>query len=264
MKWYFYFLTGIIFLTSCKDIKLKKGNESLISTVIEKGGIKVSEVYTLDYSKARIRVFQPERQSSVSSGEENPVLFSFDIEHYNLGEQTPDLSEKLCANSPEGQHVHLILNNEPYTALYDADFDVDLPKGDYVALAFLSRSYHESLKYKSAYKLWEFSVNKEFESQIDITEPHLFYSRPKGVYKGAEAKRILLDFYLVNVDLTTDGYKVLAEINGISFILTKWVPYIIEGLPIGDNTIKLTLVDGEGHPVKSPYNPVVRYITLIE
>lgn len=262
MKIKLILISALFFLISCENRKKNVSLDTIISTVIEKGGLKVSEVYSLSFSTAKLKVKSPENNQAVL--DTHVVEFSFDISNYDLGEQTADLEEKLCANSSEGQHVHLILNNEPYTAHYESEFIKELEKGDYVALAFLSRSYHESLKNKNAYKLWEFSVGKDFESQIDVYGNHLFYSRPKGVYKGEDTKRILLDFYLVNVNLSSDGFKVKAEVNGVSFILNKWVPYIIEGLPMGETKIKLSLLDEEGHLVKSPYNPVERTITLEE
>lgn len=90
----------------------------------------------------------------------------------------------------------------------------------------------------------------------------MFYSRPKGEYKGYETKYVLLDFYLVNTELSKKGNKVIAEINGVEFIIDSWVPFIIEGLPAGESTIKLSLVDRNGDLVKTMYNPVERKIVL--
>ena len=41
----------------------------------------------------------------------------------------------------------------------------------------------------------------------------LFYSRPKAEYAGKDAKIILLDFYLVNTELSKDGNKVKAYVQ---------------------------------------------------
>jgi hypothetical protein len=70
----------------------------------------------------------------------------------------------------------------------------------------------------------------------------------------------MLDFYMINADMT--GYQVAAEINGEKHLLDQWKPYYIEGLPEGDNTIKLTLMDAEGQVVKAPNNPVSRTFKL--
>ena len=67
----------------------------------------------------------------------------------------------------------------------------------------------------------------------DLTNPMLFYSRPKGRYNGIETDAVLLDFYLVNCDLSPKGYKVLANINGTEFIITKWCGYFMEAFTNG-------------------------------
>ena len=88
----------------------------------------------------------------------------------------------------------------------------------------------------------------------------MFYSRPKGLYTGDDTKKVMLDFYLVNTDLS--AHKVEADINGQKFTIDKWQPYYMEGLPEGENKITLTLVDSTGQPVKNAFNPVTRTFTL--
>ncbi len=168
----------------------------------------------------------------------------------------------MCANSDKGQHIHLIFNNEPYIAKYEPNFTEKLKDGHYITLSFLSRSYHESLKNREAYDLRQFTVGNAKSEEVDLTQPIMFYSRPKGEYKGNEVKNVLLDFYLVNTDLSENGYKVRATINGNDFILTKWQAYIIEGLPMGESNIMLELLDKDNKLVKAPFNPVTRTITL--
>ena len=46
----------------------------------------------------------------------------------------------------------------PYSAHYDAKVDKELKEGNYALLAFLSRSYHESLKHADAAILTNFTV----------------------------------------------------------------------------------------------------------
>ena len=50
--------------------------------------------------------------------------FSFDIINYNLGEQTEDAIENGLANSAKGQHIHFIINNDPYSAHYNSNFSI--------------------------------------------------------------------------------------------------------------------------------------------
>lgn len=183
---------------------------------------------------------------------------------YTLGSQTPDAEQKMCANSAEGQHIHLILDNEPYAAKYAASFDYDVADGDHYLLAFLSRSYHESIKHATAAKVAMINVkDKSVTGQKEVTEPMLFYSRPKGTYTGKDTENVMLDFYLANVTLGTD-YKVKAEVAGETFMIDTWKPFFLKGLPMGENTVTLTLVDAQGNAVDTPLNPVSRTFTLAE
>ncbi len=189
--------------------------------------------------------------------------FKFKVSNYTLGAQTPDADAKLCANSAKGQHIHFIIDNEPYIASYSEKIAADVKDGHHVLLAFLSRSYHESLKTNKSFLVKEFNSGKGGEDNFVETDPHLFYSRPKGEYIGSkETTKILLDFYLTNCRLSDKGYRVRATVGGKEFMITKWVPYMIEGLPLGEHTVKLELLDKTGALVKSPYNPVERKFTL--
>lgn len=180
---------------------------------------------------------------------------------YKLGEQTPDAPLKQCANSAEGQHLHLIVDTEPYIAKYTSSFDQEIPDGEHYVLSFLSRSYHESLKTPAAGKALKVNVkNKNFDKTEPVQGPMLFYSRPKGLYTGDDKKKVMLDFYLVNTDL--GEYKVEADINGEKHLIDTWQPYFIEGLPDGDNTIKLSLLDKGGQLANVPLNPVTRTFQL--
>ena len=214
-----------------------------------------------DFPDAILELNTPDEKSKLKN---NIVPFSYEVKNFELKGQTADASHKDCANSKQGQHIHLILNNAPYKAKYETKFNDTLQEGHYIALSFLSRSYHESLKHREAYDLRQFTVGKAPATQVDLTKPLLFYSRPKGEYKGQEIKKVLLDFYLVNTTLGPDSNKVRATINGNKFLIDKWQPYAIEGLQPGESTIKLELVDKAGKLIEGPYNSVERKITLKE
>ncbi|MFT5265681.1 MAG: hypothetical protein ACI8YQ_004437 [Polaribacter sp.] len=182
---------------------------------------------------------------------------------YKLGMQTPDAGAKNCANSAKGQHIHLIVDNKPYAAKYEASFDYPMDHGDHYILGFLSRSYHESIKTKDAHWLKKGHIHGgALQGGKEVTEPMVFYSRPKGTYTGKLAtEKVMLDFYLANVVLGTQ-FKVKAAINGEVHMIDRWQPYYIEGMPMGENKVTLTLVDGNGEMVKTPLNPVTRTFTL--
>ncbi len=191
--------------------------------------------------------------------------FNFEVsgEGYKLGEQTPDAAAKMCANSGKGQHIHLIVGTAPYAAKYVPEFEHEVPDGEHHLLAFLSRSYHESIKTGQAYVGLKATVEGGTMTKSEpIMDPTLFYSRPKGTYVGkANTDKVMLDFYLLNANLG-DAYGVNADINGEIHKIDNWQPYYIEGLPMGENTITLTMVDKAGNKVASPINPVTRTFTL--
>ena len=183
--------------------------------------------------------------------------FLFGVEDYKLGIQTPNDFKHQLANSAKGQHIHLIVNNNPYSAHYSESFKKDLEGKNNVILAFLSRSHHESVKNKNAYVLTQIS-----EEEIDLNKEFIFYSRPKGVYKGKDTEKLLLDFYLINTKISAFGNKVRATIQDSEFIIDEWAPYYIEGLPKGEISIKLELLNEKGDLVDSPFNPSTRTVIL--
>ena len=195
--------------------------------------------------------------ASITLSDKNEYAFSFDISDYELGAQTINSVENQLANSGKGQHIHFIVNNGPYSAHYNNNFNKKLDSNYNLILAFLSRSYHESVKNPNAFVLTQLG-----ESKIDLNGEFLFYSRPKGTYKGKDSEKLLLDFYLINTTISPDGNKVKATINDTEFIITEWAPYYLQGLPKGDVKIKLELVNSEGKLVDSPFNPSVRTVTL--
>lgn len=219
----------------------------------------------------------PDAQLSISSMKATPVgkdstkiSFSFGVKNYELMAQTTDASGKQCSNSDKGQHIHFILDNRPYAALYEPKHEVTVANNtEHELLCFLSRSYHESVKSPGAKVYSHFKVtDKGSIEKMDADKaPMLFYSRPKGDYIGADTGKVLLDFYPLNATLGTD-YKVKVEIKNensgktASFKLDAWKANFLEGLGTGKITINLILEDKEGKPVAGEYGAVSRTINL--
>lgn len=232
-----------------------------VGAVMSKNGLRV---FAFDdsqkYPESQLRLNTPPAGGVVEPG---PVAFDYTLSNYQLTRMTPHSNAEHLANSQEGQHIHNIVDNQPYTAHYETEFTKDLEEGEHVILSFLSRSYHESLKHQGAYDLRKVTVGRPAQRlDINLKDPHMFYSRPKGEYVGADTEQVMLDFYLVNTDLSAEGNRVRATINGTEFILDRWLPYIMEGLPMGENTIKLELIDSNGNVLPGPYNSVTRTFTL--
>ena len=200
--------------------------------------------------------------ASFSKNEESAYDFIFNVENYELGKQTDGALVNSLANSAQGQHIHMIVNNGPYSAHYESDFSKEINQGKNLILFFLSRSFHESVKNPKAFTLVQETNGSEDYKPYDLSSEFLFYSRPKGTYKGADTKKLLLDFYLVNTEISAEGNKVRATINGKEFIINEWAPYYIEGLPLGEVTVKLELINANGALIDTPFNPVERKVTL--
>ena len=244
--------------------KTCKKRTAKLST-LSKNGITLTELYSPEnFSDASIK------QNIVSTAEDldsNKITIEYTVANYELGKQTSTTDMKSCANSAKGQHIHNIIDNQPYTAIYEPVKTVKTnTEGQHIILSFLSRSYHESIKHKNAFVLSTAITGKgryaARYSKPDLSKPMLFFSRPKGEYSGSETDAVLLDFFLVNCDLSRTGFTVLAEINGNLFKLTKWSAFFMEGLPLGENTVKLSLLDIDGKVVNSPYSVSERKFTL--
>lgn len=250
MKKHIVLLAIVITSLSCDDIQKKNIDKSSKEITISriKGSPSFDDAKLSLDSMSKIRMVNKKDNYS----------FSFGVNEYELGKQTPKNFNYKLANSEKGQHIHLIINNGPYFAKYSKQFDQNFEKGNNVILAFLSRSYHESIKNPNAYFLTQFGEG----NKIDLTDELLFYSRPKGIYEGDATNKLLLDFYLINTKLSPEGNKVRATIEGKEFIIDEWSAYYIEGLPKGEISIKLELINSMGDIIKSPFNPSERKVIL--
>lgn len=263
---------AVVFMFSCKNEKKKdKHNmkEDSIQTISEdsmktakKSKITLTKITGFPkYDDVSLKLEEPSK-TELQPGK---IKFKFDVENIKLGEQTKDAGENGLANSDKGQHIHFIIDDKPYMAFYEGSFEKELKEGTHVLVAFPARSYHMSVKNKNAFIAKKLTVgqpdNKQYKD-LDLSEPTLIYSRPKGTYKGDDTQKVMLDFYLLNTDLSSNGYQVRATINGQKFMLDEWAPYAMEGLPMGENTIELELLDQDGNIAPGDFNRVKRTFTL--
>jgi hypothetical protein len=247
-------ILGLV-LTSCKNLKKSELESNKIT--LEK--LKDSP----SYSDAALKSSQLD---STFYFYNTDINFNFDIENYKLGVQTESENAKILANSGKGQHIHFILNNQPYSAHYESNFKKNIPEGSHHLVAFLSRSYHESVKNKNSVFVKNLIVGETYKDSIapDMNTPTLIYSRPKGNYSGKDTEQVLLDFFVLNTSLSEQGNKVKATINDQEFLITEWVPHVMKGLPLGEVTIKLELIDSNGIVISGPYNSVTRTVTFTD
>ena len=171
-----------------------------------------------------------------------------------------------------GPHVHLILDNQPYQAVYSVEEPVvleDLAPGTHTLRIFASRPWHESFKNEGAYAQTTFHIyTASDDNRPDAAKPLLTYSRPKGSY-GAEP--VMLDFYLTNAPLhlvaqenpddEIADWRIRVTVNGESFFLDRWQPVYLKGFQSGTNWVQLEFLDEQGNTVKNAFNNTVRLIT---
>ncbi|REJ77343.1 MAG: hypothetical protein DWQ47_13225 [Acidobacteria bacterium] len=190
-----------------------------------------------------------------------------------------------------GNHVHVILDNQPYAAHYNWDEGFELRNvtdGEHTLRMFPSRPWHQSYKNEGAFRMIRFTVRgggadeskpttddkgntmaeakaktepaegveveESNAGEVDPVKPLLTYSRPKGEYKGEEASAIMVDFWLLNAKLTGDGgeYRIRCTINEDEpFLIEKWAPLWLAGWKSGKNTVKLELIDASGNLVEN-------------
>lgn len=221
-----------------------------------------------EYANASLRIASAKAEAVGKDSAK--VTFSFDVKNYELKAQTADNGTKMCNNSDKGQHIHFIMDNAPYKALYEPKNEITLANGtEHYLMVFLSRSYHESVKSPGAAAVYHFKIDEKGKlvKVDDPKTPMIFYSRPKGDYLGKDTQNVLLDFYVWNASLAADGYKVNASLtpaegDAVSFSFDKWEPKFITGLPMGKNKLSITLVDKDGKPVDGPGSMVEREFNL--
>lgn len=254
--------------TAC-DSNSSSGEGATFDTVHAEMPIPISLTEfpaSTDFPKAQLNMGNV---TATKVGDDSVKLsFQFKVANYELKAQTPDASGMQCNNSKDGQHIHFVLDNAPYKALYEPKTEVTLAKNtEHLLVAFLSRSYHQSLKNKEAALIYRFKIDDAGKLSVLETPktPVLTYSRPKGDYIGKDIDNLLLDFYVWNASLGNDyGVKVhlTADLVDTSFVLKEWKSYFLKNIPEGEATIKLTLVDKNGEKVAGEATEVSRTIHL--
>jgi hypothetical protein len=199
-----------------------------------------------DSAAPTLKIVEPVANSTVSSSTVKVKLaLSGDLKGYK-----PHKDEA----TQMGNHIHVILDNQPYEAYYNLDQEFELRNvadGEHTLRVFPSRPWHESYKNPGAFQMVKFTVKngnadsnkpattnsgqqmsnansnaappregKDMQNStadvVDPTKPLLTYSRPKGEYKGVESDPIMIDFWLANGQLKGDGgqYRIRYSVDG--------------------------------------------------
>jgi hypothetical protein len=234
-----------------------------------------------DNAAPTIAVVEPKNNSTVNSSTVRVKLaLSGDLKGYK---PMKDMTTGM------GNHIHVILDNQPYEAYYNLDQEFELRNvadGEHTLRFFPSRPWHESYKNDGAFQMVRFTVKnggadaskpvttnanqtmsnastaaptpegKDMQTStagaVDAAKPLLTYSRPKGEYKGADADAIMIDFWLSNAKLQGDGgeYRVRYSVDGgEAKFIDKWQPIWLSGWTNGKHSVKVGLVDKAGNLV---------------
>lgn len=199
-----------------------------------------------DEAKPTLKIVEPKEGATVTN---STVKIKLDISG-DLKGYKPMMDH----DTKMGNHIHIILDNQPYEAYYNLEQEFELRNvadGEHTLRVFPSRPWHESYKNEGAFQTVKFTVKnggsdtskptttnsgeqmsnsntstkptpegKEMKEStagaVDFKKPLLTYSRPKGEYKGKDADAIMIDFWLLNAKLKGDGgeYQVRYSVNG--------------------------------------------------
>ena len=255
-----------------------------------------------DNAKPTLQIVEPRADATIDSSTVRVKLrLAGDLKGYK-----PMMDE----TTHTGNHIHVILDNQPYEAYYNLDQPFELRNvadGNHTLRVFPSRPWHESYKNEGAFQMVKFTVKngggdasqptttnsgqqmsnansnsnanaaakatpegKDMQSSIagsvDTKKPLLTYSRPKGEYKGPDAEKIMIDFWLSGGKLTGDGgeYRIRYTVDGSDTkYIDKWGPIWLSGWTAGKHTVKVELVNQNGEVVDNGgYNSTSRDITI--
>lgn len=238
----FTFLLFAAFLFGCGGVpnaNLSNSNnvshDKQVLTVVERPQ-KIKDLMAArgeqDEAAPTLKIVEPKADSTIASSTVKvKIELLGDLKGYK-----PHMDE----TTKMGNHVHVILDNQPYEAYYNIDQPFELRNvmdGEHTLRVFPSRPWHEAYKNDGAFQMVKFTVKnggadtskptttttgntmanantaptpegKDMKAStagaIDPKKPLLTCSRPKGEYKGADADAIMIDFWLANAQMTGD------------------------------------------------------------
>ncbi|MEG4322077.1 MULTISPECIES: hypothetical protein [unclassified Microcoleus] len=244
----------------------KSGNKSGSASTQVNRISEVSPPEAIQQLRQALLIYQP--QISILNPKPDEVLQDINVSVQFQVKDFPIFKE---ANLGLGPHLQVLLDNQPYAAVYDINQTLtlsDLEPGTHTLRVFAAQPWEESFKNEGALAQTTFHVfTKTQDNNPDRTLPLLTYNSPQGSY-GAEP--ILLDFYLTNAPLhqvaqanSQDDildWKIRATVNGESFAIDQLQPIYLKGFKPGKNWVQLELIDERGNTVKNAFNNTVRLI----
>ena len=243
------------------DVSTSDRPQESLSAVLKSSLSEVTTPKTIGELKQSLEQYSP--QVKIITPREGKTFERTDIELELAVEGLPVFQDDRLKL---GNHLNLIVDNEPLPPVYDLEQPIllkNLIPGTHTLRVFAATPWGESFKNKGAYAQATFNVLTETNGNYPNPKlPLLTYNSPTGTY-GAEP--ILLDFYLRNPDFILnksdneiEKLSIRATVNGTSFIIKKWQPYYLTGFKPGENWVQLELIDEFGNDIENAFNNTVR------
>lgn len=251
---------ALSFLLASCNLSNKKSTDNVVSDsqnlaandatgieIIYKDGITLTEI-SQETSEASLKLVSPSLVSDIAEGK---VKFDFEVKGVDVGDN-------------DGA-INFSLNNAKVNSYPSNSVSKTLYEDEYVFTSFIVDENGVSIKDNNAIVANVINIGNAPDAELGFSpdSSHIFYNKPYGTYVGEAAKKILLDFVVLNAELSESGKRVRVLINGTEFVLNSWKSYTIEGLPMGENVVRVDLVNDLG-VVPGPYNRGdERTITLV-
>ena len=174
---------------------------------------------------------------------------------------------------PDGNHLHFILDNEPFRTHSSTDPFVfqDVKPGPHTVRVFPVHAWHESVKQQEALGIVQFYVQEKSGAfPIDPSKPMLIYSTPAGEvdangFPGQPHPGVLVDWFLHNVSIGSKaGYYARISVDGeVLMSMKEWRPHYVQGLKPGKHVVKLELTKNDV-PVEENWSSTQRTLRFAD
>lgn len=209
----------------------KSTSEEAVTTdsdTLEQQSVIASGLTIVDYKprktfpEAGFEQLTPKHKAFLQPGE---IKFSFNTEKFPF---------------VDGHSVRLAIENGTDKFVFDANKKITLPKGVFLCAAYLCDGRGVSLKNAHSTQLTQLNIGVDEKKEIDLKQPMIFLNLPIE----RETANILVDFMLMNIDLSKKGNKVRLSIDDqTEMYLDSWRTLEIKGLAKGKHKILVELVN---------------------
>jgi len=260
------FLVLVMLVFACKNSPNTAAEEIV---PVQKQEQEISIPTPAPIKKARVSIFKSPKFSTAQLNvkdvkfKDNRIAINFDVANFKLGIPTTDFKTKYVPNDEKGQYIKVIVNKKDVYKVYDTTFELKNTYEDYEIVAFLCRSYNESLKSKLAHQ--QFSFNRKQKKLVLETQnvPYVLLNSPapEEAYNFSEIERLMLDFYVFNADISPRLYKLKLIVNNEQNVaINKWQTYSLDFLDSGAHEFELQFYDPQNRLVSK----INRNVTIVD